>query len=43
MDVLFQSDGNGIKVLLGKSEDPGIFTIASFSDFIMGPDEDSNC
>jgi len=49
MDVLFQSESDGIKVALGSphftasSEDPGIFTIGNFADFVMTPAEDANC
>ena len=29
--------------MIAASNDPGIFTIANFADFVMTPEEDSNC
>ena len=46
---MFQSESNGIQVALGSPslsaaiQDPGIFTIADFADYVVTPAEDANC
>jgi len=41
MDILYQSENSGIKVALGKMNDPSDFSVVNFSEFLATDDE--NC
>ena len=41
MDILYQSESNGMQVALGTMNDPGKFSVVNFSEFIVTDDE--NC
>lgn len=43
MDILFQSENDGIKVLRGTSTTNPTFEIKSFADYLMTSTDDSNC
>ena len=43
MDILYQSEKNGIKVALGSQGETAKFEETSFSNYVMTPEEDSNC